>query len=98
MFRKSRVTYKEVQRFIETQDPAEALAQEFSYINSLYGKEGKDWFLVEKFFNMHKEPEGDYSPVDVFDIILKSGDRFQVAFEKTSFMGTDLCEKPYKSK
>ena len=52
MFRKPRFTYKEVHRFIQTEDPVEGLEQEISYINNLYGKEGKDWFLVEKIFNM----------------------------------------------
>ena len=98
MFRKPRFTYKEVHRFIQTEDPVEGLEQEISYINNLYGKEGKDWFLVEKIFNMHKDPDGYYSPVDVFDIILKSGDRFQVDFAKTSFFATDLIDKPFRSK
>jgi len=83
-------TYKKVARFIETQDPVEGLEQEIDYISNLYGKFGQNWWVVEKYVNMHKEPDGYYIPVEVFKIILKSGERFQVAFDISSFFGADL--------
>lgn len=82
--------YKKVLSFINTEDGVEGEQQEIDYISNLYGKMDQNWWIQERYITMHKKPDGFFIPVEVFNILLKSGDRITLAINISSFFGSDL--------
>ena len=83
-------SYKSVCSFIKTHDAVEGEQQEIDYISCLYGRMGRDWWTQERYVTMHKLPSGYFIPVDVFNILLKSGNNITLAIDISSFFGSDL--------
>lgn len=82
--------YTEVLTVINSQNPSKAIAQEYGYLCFLYGELGEDWHLQKQILSTHKHPDGSEVPVDIFQIELDDGSRFEVCIDISSFYGADL--------
>lgn len=82
--------YTEVLRIITTQNSSKGIAQEYGYLCFMFGELGEDWHLRKQILSKHQEPDGTTIPVDIFQIELDNGKRFEVCMDISSYYGLDL--------